>query len=244
ESYMIWITGDAVENVLSQAEIDSIKAYLISGGNVILSGQNIAEYLANTSNPFLQDWLHVNFLENMSVKMLDGGLHQISNNVSRLGIFSSSAANNQDSPDALTLDADNLAKPVYEYRSSNGKYGAVGIEYPDYDSKLFFAAFGLEAVYSRSESFISRDGLLTRISDWFNGLTNIDDLITTYPDIYQLKQNFPNPFNPSTIIEYNLPEKTNVKLEVFSLTGQKLISLVNKSQSKGVHSVTFIAGNM
>ncbi len=244
ESYLIWITGDAVENVLSQTAIDTIKAFLMSGGNVLLSGQNIAEYLHNTSNPFLKDWLHVNYLENMKTKIMSGDLHQISNDVLRVGVYNEAAANNQDSPDAFELDGNKSVKPVFEYLNSNGKYSAVGIEYQDYSSKLFFAGFGLEAVYPNNQNYISREDLLTRISDWFDSPLGIKDILSTTPETYQLKQNYPNPFNPSTTIEYNLPENTNVKIELFTLTGQKVKTLVNGPQNKGRHFVNFKAENL
>ncbi|KAA3610003.1 MAG: choice-of-anchor B family protein [Calditrichaeota bacterium] len=243
-SFIIWMTGDAIDDVISQAEIDTIKAYLMNGGNVILSGQNIAEHLNSTVNPFLQDWIHVNYIENMGTKILSGRHHQISDGVTFLGIFSGEAANNQTSPDAIEPDSSNQAQPVFEYRNSNGKYGAVGVEYTDYNSKLFFAGFGLEAVYQNNDSYISRDDLLTRISEWFDSPLSLDKIISGNPETFQLKQNYPNPFNPSTNIEYNLPKKTNVKIEVFSLTGQKIKTLVNEQQNKGLHSVNFVAENL
>jgi choice-of-anchor B domain-containing protein len=77
-----------------------------------------------------------------------------------------------------------------------------------------------------------------------NILTAIDENQTANPRFYQLKQNYPNPFNPSTTIEYNLPENANVKIEVFSLTGKKIKTLVNGLQNKGLYSVTFDAENL
>ncbi len=56
---------------------------------------------------------------------------------------------------------------------------------------------------------------------------------------YSLSQNFPNPFNPSTTIEYALPEAGHVRLHIYSVTGQLVHSLVNQVQEPGYHSVNF-----
>lgn len=61
---------------------------------------------------------------------------------------------------------------------------------------------------------------------------------------FELHQNYPNPFNPSTTISYTIPEASEVRLEVFSLTGQRIATLVNMQQNAGTHSVSFEAGNL
>ncbi len=64
------------------------------------------------------------------------------------------------------------------------------------------------------------------------------------PEDFKLNQNFPNPFNPTTIIQYALPYVSEVRLEVFNITGQRVSVLVNKQQSAGWHSVVFDAGQL
>jgi len=57
------------------------------------------------------------------------------------------------------------------------------------------------------------------------------------PESYALSQNYPNPFNPETTIQYQMPEKSEVKLAIFSLLGQHVATLVDGVQPAGVHSV-------
>lgn len=58
---------------------------------------------------------------------------------------------------------------------------------------------------------------------------------------YQLKQNFPNPFNPSTTIKFNLPAAEIVKLNVYNVLGQKVKTLVNGFKDAGIHKIEFNA---
>ena len=54
-----------------------------------------------------------------------------------------------------------------------------------------------------------------------------------------LYQNHPNPFNPSTRIEYYLPENSHVKLEIYDASGRKIVELVNTQQERGEYSVVW-----
>jgi len=66
----------------------------------------------------------------------------------------------------------------------------------------------------------------------------------TIPSKFELKQNHPNPFNPSTLIEYSVAEKSSVRLSVYNITGQKVADLVNQTQEAGNYTVTFNAKDM
>jgi hypothetical protein len=62
------------------------------------------------------------------------------------------------------------------------------------------------------------------------------------PQKYSLASNYPNPFNPSTVIEYTLASSHNdavVKLEVFNLLGQKVSTLIDEPQPAGTYRVTW-----
>jgi aldose sugar dehydrogenase len=56
---------------------------------------------------------------------------------------------------------------------------------------------------------------------------------------FDLKQNFPNPFNPATNIVYTLPRRTYIRLAVFNLLGQEVALIHEGMQEAGVHEVAF-----
>lgn len=73
--------------------------------------------------------------------------------------------------------------------------------------------------------------------------TGIEDTWPVVSESFRLWQNFPNPFNPSTNITFELARSANIALEVFDITGQKVATLANGVWSAGRHQVTFEAGN-
>ncbi len=61
---------------------------------------------------------------------------------------------------------------------------------------------------------------------------------------YNLSDNYPNPFNPSTKISYELPELTNVSLRVYDMSGREVAELVNQMQQPGSYDVIFNASSL
>jgi photosystem II stability/assembly factor-like uncharacterized protein len=64
------------------------------------------------------------------------------------------------------------------------------------------------------------------------------------PDEFDLSQNFPNPFNPTTAISFQLPERGQINLSIYDLNGQKLRTLVDGIQDAGHYTVNFHAGDL
>jgi hypothetical protein len=64
------------------------------------------------------------------------------------------------------------------------------------------------------------------------------------PFEFALLGNYPNPFNASTVISYELPTTSHVKLEVYNISGQKLATLVDDEQQAGYRSVTWDASEV
>jgi hypothetical protein len=64
------------------------------------------------------------------------------------------------------------------------------------------------------------------------------------PQTYGLFQNVPNPFNVHTMIGYDLPEPTHVRLTIYSLTGQQVATVVSRHQEAGRYKVRWDASGL
>lgn len=84
----------------------------------------------------------------------------------------------------------------------------------------------------------------------FGGILNTTNGGLTYINIqeteinnFKLFQNFPNPFNPSTIINYELKNTSNIILKVYDVLGNELSTLVDEIKIAGIYSVIFNGNN-
>jgi hypothetical protein len=59
------------------------------------------------------------------------------------------------------------------------------------------------------------------------------------PYLFELKQSYPNPFNPVTTIEYSVPRRSHVKIEVFNTLGQSVRTLVDREESVGSYTISW-----
>jgi hypothetical protein len=69
--------------------------------------------------------------------------------------------------------------------------------------------------------------------------SNVIETEIALPKNFELSQNFPNPFNPLTRINYSLPINSKVILEVYNITGERISQLVNEEKTAGNYTVEF-----
>jgi hypothetical protein len=67
--------------------------------------------------------------------------------------------------------------------------------------------------------------------------TGLESLTDAEPGAFALHQNFPNPFNPSTTIEFALAKQEYVTLKIYNLTGELVAVLLEEQQPAGTHRV-------
>jgi len=66
---------------------------------------------------------------------------------------------------------------------------------------------------------------------------------TTLPSVYSISDNYPNPFNPSTEMEFTLPMESDISFTVYSLTGKEVYSFSKNAISGGTYKITWNGKN-
>jgi len=73
--------------------------------------------------------------------------------------------------------------------------------------------------------------------------SNGNGIFEEIPTEYELFNNYPNPFNPSTTIKYSVPKNSNIKVRIYNMMGQLIKTLVNESKSPGNYEVQWYGKN-
>jgi hypothetical protein len=123
-----------------------------------------------------------------------------------------------------------------QYLIRHGVFGSGGAILSDNDVRIKSTA---------GQSFVgitANSAYKSKIGFWFlrgDILTGIDPVELSFPKDFRLEQNFPNPFNPGTLIKYQLPEPASVSLTVYNILGQKVRTLVypGLQQAAGAYQV-------
>jgi hypothetical protein len=132
--------------------------------------------------------------------------------------------------DNINYNKNNLEK----YASIDYEVDCSGITVGDYYLRLVTNVTG-NAIYTLANLF---NGSTILEKKNYNKVNFIGSEI---PATYDLAQNFPNPFNPSTTIRYQIPQDGIVTLKIYDILGSEVATLVNEEKIAGKYEVNFNA---
>ena len=124
----------------------------------------------------------------------------------------------------LETSADKFADAPLDLKMSESKF-----------KTIVFAFDGKKNIELTNSDDNSIEGVTGKLSN---------ESIANIPAEFALLQNFPNPFNPETKINYELPIANYVTLKVYDMTGKEIITLVNENQNAGRYTATFNGSNL
>lgn len=104
----------------------------------------------------------------------------------------------------------------------------------------------LGGIYTGQLKIVSNDTgadtLLVYLTGVGEGITSTEHF-ASLPGSFALARNYPNPFNPGTNIHFEVPQNSRVKLEIFNILGQRVLTLVNKQVPAGRYDVVWNGRN-
>ncbi len=124
---------------------------------------------------------------------------------------------------------------ISSYENNSELVGALNTSTSSFYTFVDNSEFKNNELYTYYVSDVETNGTETKHTELAQSV--VYEIKSQVVDRFQLKQNFPNPFNPSTTISYNLGENVDVSLKIYNEKGEFVKELVNENQNKGSHSV-------
>ncbi|MBU2446084.1 MAG: T9SS type A sorting domain-containing protein [Bacteroidetes bacterium] len=110
------------------------------------------------------------------------------------------------------------------------------------DTQEFVVAIGMARGSSAKNSVTKLKQLTFNVHRFYGNdfITSVDnESLTDLPYKFQLFNNYPNPFNPTTVISWQLPIHSHVTLKIYDILGREVATLVDEVKEAGVHHYPF-----
>ena len=221
---VVWGTGWANFNTIPEASQEALQAYLDAGGNCFVSSQGVLAHLG--INVFTETYLGVtgssNFVGAPSVTGVAGD--PIGDGLSF----------------AMTPPFSDLADVITSGTGTiwlNGANGDVGIRNDAGSFRTVLMSASFEGVPGAESSTV-----MQRIIDWLlagGGASDVAPAESVSDLSLALWQNTPNPFATTTRVRFAVPREGAVRLDVFDVTGRRVVNLVDRVLATGEHSVVW-----
>ncbi len=127
----------------------------------------------------------------------------------------------------------NFADPVFELP------GQFSMSNPNPDGAPMTSPSDVVLTKDARTAYVADAGTRAVYKFEFFDPTGVEDGVVSNPSNFTLEQNFPNPFNPSTLIKFNLSESGNARLFVTDMMGQQVAEVFNGYKPAGQHSIAY-----
>jgi len=183
--------------------------------------------------------------ENDPVKNIDFVLYSIPDSgfASIAGVVTDEDGNKVQGAMAFAVNQNNMVIS-FSATNANGNYNLSELPPGTYNIYFEKAGYSEGAAQNINVDYANNLAVTTNATIQNEDVTGVKSDFNTKPDRFSLFQNYPNPFNPTTIIKYFVPHKSFVKVAVYNIIGQKIVTLVNGVKSAGEHSITFNANRL
>lgn len=238
---VIWFTGDMHYAPINVAEINSIKSYLDQGGNLVLTGQGIAEFLDGFDQNFLNTYLKTEYTSTGYLPLLTSVPgSQIVQDGDTVVIYGTGGASNQTDPDHIQPTNGSVAELYYFGSTDVGMVSYSGVDY-----KLAFMGFGFESLRASDERFIIQDTMMSYFFDFFNYTAPETAPVVSSPDVGPGDKMHLTDHTPDiswTYTDKNGYDQTMYQVQVGSNTDWSTVDMWETGQISGSESTVTYGG--
>lgn len=242
--YVIWFLGDesTVDETFSNTEQGYIKAYLDFGGNLLITGSEIAWDLdfngTSTDKNFFNNYFKASYSADNPTPNIPFASGVTGSFFENLNIdFGQTYP--EDYPDVITPV--NGSSAVMQYNPTQTAAILFVGTFPNGTNigKLIYVGFPLETIASDS----IRKEILSRAHTFFTTPVSVENEFDIIPNDYSLSV-FPNPFNPSAKINFSNSQAGKYQIRVFNLLGEEVMILFNDYLEVGKHQFELRMNNL
>jgi hypothetical protein len=239
--YVIWFTGNTRPDAVSEENVEGITTFLSGGGHIIISSQDLVQQLTArwtaSDSILLSEYLRIAYNRLEYDHHPEGEPGTLFDSL----VFLTSGvggANNQTSQDALYVL--NGGMPLLNYRTA--RVAGAGVVGYYAGLTLGFGFEGINDLYPAS--YDSRYDFMNAAVAWLTQPTSVTAPDAPLPAQVVLDQNFPNPFNARTRINFTIASAAFVQLTIYDLLGSKVCVPLDEYLPAGKHAFTWDASQM
>jgi hypothetical protein len=223
---VVWFTGNATTNTLTLTDRTNLATFLDNGGNLFISGQNIAQELS--SDPFLGDYLHASFVDDSTGKLYTTGapgdpLTSNTKGADTMVLGGAGGAGNSKSADGIRPAEGGIGCATYkDYADTTVK----SIVHYAGTYKVVFFSCAFEAIDHAPSRYLQTWTLMSRILTFFGENLPADVVEqTSEPEVkpYTIRVS-PSPFGRVALVEFTAPVSGRMELRTFSTDGRMVAS--------------------